>query len=548
MNRPGNISAFEPAQQRVIEDIYSMIGGETSGSSSAPSYVNVGGGGVGMASAASRFLDEELNLSDIDDPRKAVINLGLSANLRNVTNDEATQLANIDSTTISSATWAHLAAINQDLGTGNDVEFRDLKARNAEFTGSLLVYEMEVRKLRYSKGPHIFGPGGGKIDTVTDNGGGSYTITFLDEPGITTDDFLLIQEFNPDTQTVVRQARLDVTASSGTDITADLLSGSAPQAGDDVAVVASGDTGRDSLVYIDPFAPNIDLFDSISNFTDWDARTAKVRVGDMSGMPTVAGATPSGMGVYGENVYMKDAYFEGTVSASAGEITGTLAMGASGEIIYKTSANATKTVINANDDFDTAPTKDADVFTDAGPYSLSNSTGSQTHTESDISSVDWESHRLGFTLSGPPGVAAGTISHDIDVIVSGANSAGGTYTELKRWNFTTYAQESKSYTVHFYTDEYEYIRLRWTITSSHSVGSTPISSITDIDLDRFVGFTEYSARGIANYSSPDQYTKMGGGILEHGGEFVWNNPLTEDPKTEGYMYVDDSGYVRWSEG
>ena len=43
-----------------------------------------------------------------------------------ITNVEATQLANINTSTISTSQWGYVGALNQNLGTTNDVQFNDL--------------------------------------------------------------------------------------------------------------------------------------------------------------------------------------------------------------------------------------------------------------------------------------------------------------------------------------------------------------------------------------------------------------------------------------
>jgi len=96
-----------------------------------------------------------------------------------------------------------------------------------------------------------------------------------------------------------------------------------PQEGDDLVVVASGYADRDSMLWYDPYGPFLDVHDGINTWSDWSNRTPKVRLGYLNGAPNLSdGTSPSGYGLYGENVYL-----EGTIVANSGKIADSVTIG-----------------------------------------------------------------------------------------------------------------------------------------------------------------------------------------------------------------------------
>lgn len=187
----------------------------------------------------------------------------------------------------------------------NEAWFDDLKVR-----GTLLAFEFEARKITASRGPLAITPGGGKLESVVDvDGMGAWTLEFAEDPGIASGDLLIIQEadLSGSTRTIVKRTYLRATSTGGTFIEADLISGDDPAAGDDVVVVGSNsDPDRESLLYADPYVPALDVLTGIQTRADWESRQPRIRLGDVSGIGD-PDLTPSGFGLYGENVFLKGA-------------------------------------------------------------------------------------------------------------------------------------------------------------------------------------------------------------------------------------------------
>lgn len=198
--------------------------------------------------------------------------------------------------------------------------FQDLQVR-----GSLIAREFELKKITVTKGDRVFGPGGGKIEEVT--GSGPYTLTFTEPTGVQPSDICLIQESdlgNGD-RTLIKSLELNVNSTSNRTKTVEVSvnSGSgAPKKGDDLVVVGSSDTSRDSLVFLSPYGPFIDTFDGINSFNDWNNKQPNVRFGKISSMPSIGGQSPSGFGLWGDNVYL-----EGTIVANKGKIKDSVTIG-----------------------------------------------------------------------------------------------------------------------------------------------------------------------------------------------------------------------------
>ncbi len=211
--------------------------------------------------------------------------------------------------------------------------FEDLQVR-----GSLIAREFELRKITVTKGDRVFGPGGGKIEEVSGNG--PYTLTFSEPTGIQTTDICLVQEsdLGSGDRTLIKSLELNVNSTSNQTKTVEVSvnSGSgAPEKGDDLVVVGSSDTSRDSLVFLSPYGPYIDALSGINSFNDWNNRQPNVRFGKIGGMPSIAGESPSGFGLWGDNVYL-----QGTIVANKGKIKDSVTIGSTtaGEVISATEA------------------------------------------------------------------------------------------------------------------------------------------------------------------------------------------------------------------
>jgi uncharacterized protein (DUF2141 family) len=191
---------------------------------------------------------------------------------------------------------------------------------------TLTARSLEKQQLRYTRGANITSVGGGKVDSVTDNGSGNYILTFATDHGLASGDLLLSQEQDPSGGTeadlsgaVTSQVRAEVTSvvdAQTADVSVDTAYAT-PSEGDDFVVVGStSDTTRDSVLLADPYGPFHDVLDGISSWSDWDNRVPKTRLGYLNGAPDLSsGDSPSGYGLYAGN-----AYIEGAISADAGEI------------------------------------------------------------------------------------------------------------------------------------------------------------------------------------------------------------------------------------
>lgn len=163
-------------------------------------------------------------------------------------------------------------------------EFDDLTIR-----GRMRVYELLIQQIRATNGS-IFVSSTGKAATVTDNGGGSYTITTDPETehGFLTGDLIRAQRF-----TGSGIYRSDLTVTSVTDtatFTATLRAGAdAPAAGMEfVRLGSTTDASRRGSIYLtadDAGAPYIDVVNGIAAFTDWNtAGKIKMRIGRLDGI------------------------------------------------------------------------------------------------------------------------------------------------------------------------------------------------------------------------------------------------------------------------
>lgn len=211
-------------------------------------------------------------------------------------------------------------------GSGTIIDDQESWFDDLQIRGSLIARTFEIRQIRVSKGETMFSPGGGKIESVTGNG--PWTLTFSEKPGITTSDLLLIKEASIDDQgsrSLIKDLELNVDSVSADGKTIDVSANSgisSPEKGDDVVVVGSSDTSRDSSLFASPYIPALDVLDGINTFSEWNNRTPKARLGDISGMPSISGTSPTGHGLWSQNVYL-----EGTIRVTEGEITDTVTVG-----------------------------------------------------------------------------------------------------------------------------------------------------------------------------------------------------------------------------
>lgn len=152
--------------------------------------------------------------------------------------------------------------------------------------GIFSVYELLVHQVRATNGS-IFVSNTGKAKTVTNNGGGSYTIETDMEHGFLTDDLIRAQRF---TGTGTYQSDMTVTAApTSTNFTATLRSTyTAPTAGMEfVRLGSTSDASRRGSIYMtadDANAPYINILSGVAAFTDWGASAnTRVRIGNLKG-------------------------------------------------------------------------------------------------------------------------------------------------------------------------------------------------------------------------------------------------------------------------
>lgn len=216
-------------------------------------------------------------------------------------------------------------------GSGTIIDATESWFENVQIRGRLTARELEIRKITQSKGPHMFGVGGGKVDSVSGSGV-VREITFVEDHGFDSSwgdantggspeaDFVIVQEYAAGSGNVIRKLEgrvQDVIDSKTALINWDYGANTdVPKEGDDIVQVASYNNNRDGMIFVDPFGPHIDVLDGISTLSDWDSRSPTVRLGDISGAPVLAdGTQPSGHGLYATNIFL-----EGTVVADNGKI------------------------------------------------------------------------------------------------------------------------------------------------------------------------------------------------------------------------------------
>lgn len=223
--------------------------------------------------------------------------------------------------------------------------------------GRLRVYELLVQQLRATNGSVVVA-NTGKAETVTDNGGGSYTIDTDQYHGFAVNDLIRAQRF---TGTGVYQSNLTVTAvASATQFTATLSSGDAPTAGMEfVRLGNTSDTSRQGAVYLtadDTYAPYIDILDGVSDWAHWGtADKTKVRLGKLTGISDAAfGGALSGYGLYSINAYLK----------------GALVAGNGGEVVADDGGISILAATSVNDDLNAYTFRDSGGTTQSGMWAV----------------------------------------------------------------------------------------------------------------------------------------------------------------------------------
>lgn len=175
-----------------------------------------------------------------------------------------------------------------------------LEVTHGSFRGTLRVKEFIVSQTTVETGPHAISPGGGKVAEFRSSNHTSVSNTFTNTTqqewdfendneeetyhGLAVGDRVFAQRFNPDSQAVIAQIRAVVDEVVGPHVVKVTINSdfTVPNIGQDVEgydvfVVGSTDTGRDSLIYDNPYDPSREILDGISDFTDWDSRGGKLR-------------------------------------------------------------------------------------------------------------------------------------------------------------------------------------------------------------------------------------------------------------------------------
>lgn len=206
------------------------------------------------------------------------------------------------------------------LNSGTIIDSQESWFDDVQIRGTLFAREFEIKKLSVSRGTRIFGPGGGKVKNVDSQSTNSATLDFEERPGIESGDICLIKETNASSGNIASEIRLEATG-TGSTVPFNVISRSRPiEAGDDVVVVGSSNSGRDSLLLADPYGPYFDVLDGIEKFSGtpssgkqtWDSRSAQVRMGLISG---ASGNISSGKyGLYGNSVRLEDDVVIGELS------------------------------------------------------------------------------------------------------------------------------------------------------------------------------------------------------------------------------------------
>jgi len=226
---------------------------------------------------------------------------------------------------------------NWQITAAGAAEFESMRVR-----GALNVYEMIINQLRYQDGGIVMGSGGGKISAISDATQGAEVMTFEDPDGSSAVPFVegaivLLQEFDIDKTTVIKQLVREVDDVTGANVTMKAAAGWTPAVDDNGAfeagdvVVAIGNTDGvtypdlQNIIYLsatDADSPFIRMhagIDSWADFSSFDNATLKLLIGNLDGIAgyDIVGANP-GFGLYSSN-----AFLSGKIVATSGYIGGT---------------------------------------------------------------------------------------------------------------------------------------------------------------------------------------------------------------------------------
>lgn len=187
------------------------------------------------------------------------------------------------------------------------LELDDLSVR-----GRMTVRELLIRRIRTSNGD-IFVSSGGEVESVVDDGGGYWTLTFKEAHGMLEDDLVRAQAW---TGNGIYQIDATVTAVQDTlHATIYVNSGDDPDtalaSGNSLGFARHGSTSdpdRQGVIYLtsdDPGGPFIRVVDGVDSWADWGTpATLKVQMGRLDGITDATLGTLSGYGLYGQNVYL----------------------------------------------------------------------------------------------------------------------------------------------------------------------------------------------------------------------------------------------------
>lgn len=215
----------------------------------------------------------------------------------------------------------------RDIDTGESFgELDHLTVRRA-----MSVFELIIQKIRAVGGQFIVSAASGKIKDVELVGSGrlaTYAVTFEDEAGFQTGDYMRCQTFTGGSlksywvkvASVDADGKVGVLASSFTDTVK-------PEPGDECVLLGSEDSGRQGAILIASTddgslkgKPRIDVLGGISGPTLTGCLRA--RLGYLDGISDAAfpaDAQPQGYGLYSDNAYLKGRFVVSTKDASGNE-------------------------------------------------------------------------------------------------------------------------------------------------------------------------------------------------------------------------------------
>ena len=218
------------------------------------------------------------------------------------------------------------------LDKGAGWRITDTAATAAEFDnltvrGTFSVYELLIHQTRATNGS-VWISNSSKVDSVTSNGGGDYTLFFDtgESYGHTfaDNDLIRFQRWDNSSSQLIQSNLRVYSSTQGSSVSASLISGGAPAAGYDFVRVGNlTNTDRQGSIYLtadDNDAPFIDVIDGVTAITGSNvgisgSRT-KTRMGKLDGVTSARFGTLSGYGFYASG----SAYLEGSINAKFGNI------------------------------------------------------------------------------------------------------------------------------------------------------------------------------------------------------------------------------------